>query len=273
MKLICILLLPSYAAWLLFGGGIKCWKYRLTMYQRTSKDVANFASTTLQQDSLQETIQETLTTVANSPETLATLSALFQKLISEEGVRDAIINLLDACFQNPEMQIRVEEFLKDEEVQKSAGVWIQRALTHAVATEYLELKSAVLPPWRAKNLDDTNAKNDAENGTVSTENENDEDAQSEPPARNCGPFQMVVIGSYRPTVDLKSLAPIDAPDPTTKPLKSKATEPAHAEPTLVSDEVHPTFLDKKQFLPHRCFTLLAISNGNDSPMLSPSAAS
>ena len=90
------------------------WQYRLTMYQRTSEEVANVAAMTLQQDSLRRTIQETLTTVANSPETLASLSILFQKLITEErtemhlinlivlalnseGVRDAALKLLEVC--------------------------------------------------------------------------------------------------------------------------------------------------------------------------------
>ena len=99
------------------------------MYQQTSEEIANVAAMTLQQDSLRNTIQETLTTVANSPETLASLSALFQKLISDErteqhlinlivralnseGVRDAAIYLLDICFQNPDLQSRAGEFLK-----------------------------------------------------------------------------------------------------------------------------------------------------------------
>jgi len=154
-------LTSKYTAWLLFGGMVVFWQYRLTMYESTAEEVANVAAMTLQQDSLRKTIQETLTTVANSPETLASLSILFQKLISEErteqhlinlivralnseGVRDAAIYLLDVCFQNPELQVRAGEFLKvaanatvlDEGVQKSAGVGIQQAL-----------KSAVLPWW------------------------------------------------------------------------------------------------------------------------------
>lgn len=111
------LLTSKYAAWLLFGGVVVFWQYRLTMYQRTSEEVANVAAMTLQQDSLRRTIQETLTTVANSPETLASLSILFQKLITEErtemhlinlivrslnseGVRDAALKLLEVCFRN-----------------------------------------------------------------------------------------------------------------------------------------------------------------------------
>lgn len=134
------------------------------MYEQTSEEIANVASLTLQQESLRETIQDTLTTVANSPETLASLSALFQDLIREErterhlidlivralkseGVRDASFYLLDLCFQDPALQARAGEFLKlaahatvlDEGVQKSTGVGIQQAL-----------KSAVLPRW-AKN--------------------------------------------------------------------------------------------------------------------------
>mmetsp|Transcript_15962 Transcript_15962/g.27201 ORF Transcript_15962/g.27201 Transcript_15962/m.27201 type:complete len:431 (-) Transcript_15962:24-1316(-) len=151
----------KYTAWVLFGGIVLFWHYRLTMYQQTSEEIANVAAMTLQQDTLRCTIQETLTTVANNPATLASLSALFQSLISEErteqqliqlivralnseGVHDAAISLLDVCFRNPELQQRAGEFLKvaaratvlDEGVQKSAGVGMQRAL-----------KSAVLPPY------------------------------------------------------------------------------------------------------------------------------
>ena len=105
--------------------------------------------------------------MANSPSTLASLSLLFQQLISEErtqqhlidlivrargseGVRLAALSLLEVCFQNEELQVRAGEFLKvaakvavlDEGVQKSAGVGIQQAL-----------KSAVLPWWVVKSLE------------------------------------------------------------------------------------------------------------------------
>lgn len=167
----------KYTAWLLFGGVSVFWYYRVTMYQLTSEEVANVAAMTLQQDSLRTTIQETLTTVANSPETLASLSLLFQKLIMEErteqhlinlivralnseGVRDAAIHLLDVCFQNKDLQNRAGEFLKvaanatvlDEGVQKSAGVGIQQAL-----------KSAVLP-WWMKKMEHHNDVNSETNG-------------------------------------------------------------------------------------------------------------
>ena len=191
------LLTNKYTAWLLFGGVVLFWQYRLTMYEQTSEEIANVAALTLQQDSLRKTIQETLTTVANSPETLASLSILFQKLITEErteqhlinlivralkseGVQDAAIYLLDVCFQNPDLQIRAGEFLKvaanatvlDEGVQKSAGVGIQQAL-----------KSAVLP-WWAKNVGVHHANKNVENNgsgstTVTVDNDSG-DGQSEP---------------------------------------------------------------------------------------------
>lgn len=151
------LLTNKYTAWMLLGSILVFWQYRLTMYQRTSEEVANVAAMTLQQDSLRKTILETLTTVANSPETLSSLSSLFQSLISEErteqhlinlivralnseGVRLAAIQLLQVCFQDPNLQSWGGEFLKvaakntvlDEGVQKSAGVGIQKALKSAV---------------------------------------------------------------------------------------------------------------------------------------------
>lgn len=182
----------KYVVWALLGSTLLFWQYRSHMYERTSEEVANVAALTLQQDSLRKTIQETLTTVANSPETLASLSALFQKLISEErteqhlinlivralnseGVRDAAIRLLDVCFRNPELMKQAGEFLKvaanatvlDEGVQRSAGVGIQQAL-----------KSAVLP-WWAKNIGDSSSSSSVGGGSrsISSKSNNGKDAR------------------------------------------------------------------------------------------------
>ena len=168
-------LTSKYTLWTVVISGVVFWQYRLNMYQRTSEEVANVAAMTLKQDTLRIQIQETLTTVANSPETLESLSALFQKLITEkhteehlinlivralnsEGVRDAAIYLLDVAFQNEDLQHRAGEFLKvaandtvlDETVQKNAGVGIQHAL-----------KSAVIP-WWLKKLDYSRQSKDEE---------------------------------------------------------------------------------------------------------------
>ena len=168
-------LTSKYTLWTVVISGVVFWQYRLNMYQRTSEEVANVAAMTLQHDTLRIQIQETLSTVANSPETLESLSALFQKLITEkhteehlinlivralnsEGVRDAAIYLLDVAFQNEDLQHRAGEFLKvaandtvlDETVQKNAGVGIQHAL-----------KSAVIP-WWLKKLDYSRQSKDEE---------------------------------------------------------------------------------------------------------------
>jgi hypothetical protein len=170
----------KYTIWATLTAIILFWRYRVTMYQRTSEEVADIAAMTLQQDTLRCQIQETLATVANSPSTLASLSSLFQQLISEErtqqhlidlivralgseGVRLAAVQLLDVCFQNEELQRRAGEFLKvaakvavlDEGVQKSAGVGIQQAL-----------KSAVLQPWWVvKSLETTKGSDDGGGGS------------------------------------------------------------------------------------------------------------
>lgn len=174
------LLTNKYTAWAVLGALLLFYQYRMTMYQRTSEEVANVAAMTLRQDSLRKTIQETLTTVANSPETLESLSLLFQKLIQEEnteqhlinlivralnseGVKLAAIQLLDICFQNEELQMRGGDFLKiaatnavlDEGVQKSAGVGIQKAL-----------KSVIHLPWSRKQKEEEQT-NDG-NGTADT---------------------------------------------------------------------------------------------------------
>ncbi|KAL3768479.1 hypothetical protein ACHAWO_008608, partial [Cyclotella atomus] len=157
----------KYTLWTLIAAGLLFYQYRSRMYQRTSEEVANVASLTLQQESLRKTIQETLTTVANSPETLESLSLLFQRLIREEkteqhlidlivralnseGVKLAALQLLNLCFQNDALQRQGGEFLKvaastavlDETVQKNVGVGIQQALKNVVTLNVL--------PWGRK---------------------------------------------------------------------------------------------------------------------------
>jgi len=166
------------------------WQYRIAMYQRTSEEIADVAAMTLQQTALRSQIQETLSTVANSPTTLASLSLLFQQLIREErtqqhlidlivqalkseGVKVAAISLLDVCFQNEDLQHRAGEFLKvaskmavlDEGVQQSVGVGIQQAL-----------KSAVLPPWwMSKSLGSEKKTNKEDRSSSSSEDDDDDE--------------------------------------------------------------------------------------------------
>ncbi|KAL7549940.1 hypothetical protein ACHAWF_013207 [Thalassiosira exigua] len=177
-------LTSKYAAWTLLAGVVLFWQYRMAMYRRTSEEMANVAALTLQQDSLRATIQETLTTVANSPETLASLGVLFRSLVSEErtekqlidlivralsseGVRDAAIALLGVCFENEYLRGQAGEFLKvaatetvlDENVQRSAGTGMQRALW-----------GAMLPPWRVKGSGAVNKTGDVRDGEVEVDN-------------------------------------------------------------------------------------------------------
>ena len=157
------LLWNKYTFWSVAAALAAFSNYRLTMYKRTSEEVAEVASMTLKEEKLRGTVQEMLTAVANSPETLSSLSSLFQALIEEErterqltdlivralgseGVRAAAMGLLDAAFRDPDLQRRAGEYLReaaemavlDEGLQASAGVGIQRAL-----------RSAVVPPWMA----------------------------------------------------------------------------------------------------------------------------
>ncbi|KAL7429712.1 hypothetical protein ACHAXM_001844 [Skeletonema potamos] len=184
-------LMNKYTFWITLGSLLVFWQYRITMYQRTSEEIADVAAMTLQQTALRTQIQETLSTVANSPTTLASLSLLFQQLISEErtqqhlidlivralgseGVRLAALSLLDLCFQNEELQHRAGEFLKvaakvavlDEGVQQSAGVGIQKAL-----------KSAVLPWWVRKSLGGEKEKSKENRSSSNEEDDEEEDEE------------------------------------------------------------------------------------------------
>ena len=178
------LLSNKYILWGTVAAGVLFYQYRMRMYQRTSEEVANVAALTLQQDSLRKTIQETLTTVANSPETLQSLSLLFQRLIREEkteqhlidlivralnseGVKLAAIRLLELCFQNEELQKRGGEFLKiaatntvlDESMQKNAGLGLQKALKSVVT-------SNVPWGWKGKSHDgEDDCNNDDDDNT------------------------------------------------------------------------------------------------------------
>jgi hypothetical protein len=107
---------------------IVIWRYRATMYERTSEEMADIASRTLRQEGLQESIQETLSVIANSPTTLETLNELLQTMLrdpvtlkelltlirnalEEEEVRTSLLELLAALFANPDLQKQVGEFL------------------------------------------------------------------------------------------------------------------------------------------------------------------
>lgn len=183
-------LINKYTIWITLGSLLLFWQYRIAMYQRTSEEIADVAAMTLQQTALRSQIQETLSTVANSPTTLASLSLLFQQLIREErtqqhlidlivqalkseGVKVAAISLLDVCFQNEDLQHRAGEFLKvaskmavlDEGVQQSVGVGIQQAL-----------KSAVLPPWwMSKSLGSEKKTNKEDRSSSSSEDDDDDE--------------------------------------------------------------------------------------------------
>jgi hypothetical protein len=166
------LLTNKYTVWSVVAASMLFYQYKTKMYQRTSEEVANVAAMTLRQDSLRGTIQETLTTVSASPETLQSLSLLFQRLIREEnteqhlidlivralnseGVRLAALRLLELCFENEELQRSAGEFLKvaasnavlDESVQRNAGVGIQKALKNVVTLN-------VPWGWKSKGQDD-----------------------------------------------------------------------------------------------------------------------
>lgn len=181
------------------------------MYQRTSEQVANVAAMTLQQETLRNTIQETLNAVAKSPDTLESLSLLFQRLIWEErteqhlidlivralnseSVKLAALALLQSCFESEELQRRGGLFLKvatnhvllDEDVQKNVGVGIQQALKSVVA-----LNVPWVAGWKNKgqqqesndgdgigtSIDDTAQSEDdlIENSRVATDSGVDED--------------------------------------------------------------------------------------------------
>mmetsp|Transcript_20446 Transcript_20446/g.30988 ORF Transcript_20446/g.30988 Transcript_20446/m.30988 type:complete len:388 (+) Transcript_20446:127-1290(+) len=110
------------------------WSYRSTMRARASEEVAGIAALTLQQSELRETIQETLHTVANSPETLNTLNELLLKLIQSPQTVKALVDLVVHALQTPDVRSAVmqllEEIFRDKHLQQLTGDFLLNGLNY-----------------------------------------------------------------------------------------------------------------------------------------------
>ena len=139
------------------------WKNRSNFfYQRASEDVADLARLALEQESLRQTIQETLYTIASDPQTLQTLNDLFQELIQHERTKQDLVDLIvfatntpevqnglmDLCqlfFQNPKAREMlavitadvVRDTVDDDLVQQATAIGIQRSFWYAVTPPFL----------------------------------------------------------------------------------------------------------------------------------------
>jgi hypothetical protein len=124
------------------------WSYRSTMYDRTSEEVAEIASRTLQQESLQRTIQETLDMIANSPETLQTLNNLLQNVLRDPLTLQQLITLVRNALEIPEIQQSLlsllESILADPALQQQAAEFFLKGLETEYAKQMIELQTQSL---------------------------------------------------------------------------------------------------------------------------------
>ncbi|KAI2509877.1 hypothetical protein MHU86_4588 [Fragilaria crotonensis] len=124
------------------------WKYRSTMYDRTSEEVAELASRTLQQEGLQRTIQETLHLVANSPETLQTLNSVLQNVLRDPLTLQELVRLVGNALEIPEVQqslLRLlETILADDSVQQNAAEFVVKSLELDPVQELLQAQTQFL---------------------------------------------------------------------------------------------------------------------------------
>ena len=124
------------------------WRYRSTMYDRTSEEVAELASRTLRQEGLQRTIQETLHLVANSPETLQTLNGVLQNVLRDPLTQQQLVQLVGSALVIPEVQqslLRLlEAMLADSALQQNAAEFVVKSLELDSVQELLQTKTQSL---------------------------------------------------------------------------------------------------------------------------------
>ena len=124
------------------------WKYRSTMYDRTSEEVAELASRTLQQEGLQRTIHETLHLIANSPDTLQTLNSVLQNVLRDPATLQQLVLLVGSALEIPQVQqslLRLlETILADATLQQNAAEFVVKSLDVDSVQELLQARTQSL---------------------------------------------------------------------------------------------------------------------------------
>lgn len=133
----------------IFAASVVIWKYRATLvYQRTSEEVADLAKRTLEQVSLRNSIQETLHTLANNPQTLHTLNELIQELIQDHKTQQQLIQLVVIAVQSQEVQAALLDLLqivfKNPQLQELTGEFLLKGLDMEPVKTMLDEQTAAL---------------------------------------------------------------------------------------------------------------------------------
>jgi hypothetical protein len=129
-------------------AGLIVWRYRSAMYDRTSEEVADLASRTLQQERLQRTLQDTLGGIAISPETLQTLHVLLQNLLRDPKTLQEFVKLVCFALERPDVQrsllILLQRVLDDPTLQRQTGEFLLKSLKSESVRPMLEEESQSL---------------------------------------------------------------------------------------------------------------------------------
>jgi DNA repair exonuclease SbcCD ATPase subunit len=124
------------------------WRYRVSIRRKTSKEVAEIASQTLQQETLRQSIQETLEALATSPETLETLNDLIRKLIQEPSTQEHLVKLVQNAVATEEVQNALMELLQnvfqDPHLQELSGEFLLKGLDVEHVRKMLEAQTQSL---------------------------------------------------------------------------------------------------------------------------------
>lgn len=138
----------KYSLSAILAAAVTVWSYRAAMYERTSAEVAEIASRTLRQEGLQQTIQETLAVVANSPDTLETVNDLLQKILRDPLTLEELLKLVDKALKSEEVQKSVlslvQDVLADPALQQQSGEHILKGLDTESAKKMLDLQTQAL---------------------------------------------------------------------------------------------------------------------------------
>jgi len=118
------------------------WQYWASIRQRTSKEVADIASRTLQQETLRQSIRETLDALATSPETLQTLTELLQTLMQDPSTQQQLVGLVVYAVGTEEVQNALLEMLQgifqDSQLQELLGEFLLKGLDAEHVKEMLQ---------------------------------------------------------------------------------------------------------------------------------------
>ena len=124
------------------------WGYRYILIDRTSEEVAELASRTLQQESLQRTIQQTLDAIANSPQTLQTLNSLLQNILRDPSTMNELVRLVENALQIPEIQQSLmhllEKMLADPTLHQQVAEFVVQSFETELVKEMLESQTQSL---------------------------------------------------------------------------------------------------------------------------------